>query len=155
MPNTTNCTMSQSTERTSKVASDGIMCLAFEVGWSRIPDGIRCSDDLRNIWEGIRSLVSTLEVIHIFSNYVLIEDLSTTCDEDSNTTGDEDSNNTCDEDSNTTCDKDSNTTCEEDWFGAEEDESEGGWRSRSGHQSVPTKDAYELNETKGHTGNKL
>ena len=32
-------------ERTSKVASDRIMCLAFEV--CRGPDGIRCSDDLR------------------------------------------------------------------------------------------------------------
>ena len=29
--------------------------LAFEVCWSRGPDGIRCSDDLRNILEGIRS----------------------------------------------------------------------------------------------------
>ena len=45
--NATNGTRSKSTERTSKVASDGIMCLAFEV--CRGPDGIRCSDDLRNI----------------------------------------------------------------------------------------------------------
>ena len=55
-------------------------------------------------------------------------------------------NITCDEDSNTTCDEDSNTTCEEDLFGAGEDDSEGGWRGRSGHHSVPTKDACVLNE---------
>ena len=28
---------------------DGFMFLAFEVCWSRGPDGIKCSDDLRNI----------------------------------------------------------------------------------------------------------
>ena len=44
---TTNGTRSKSTERTSKVASGGIMCLAFEVCIG--PDVIRCSDDLRNI----------------------------------------------------------------------------------------------------------
>ena len=36
-------------ERTLKVVSDGIMFLTFEVCWSEGPDGIRCSDDLRNI----------------------------------------------------------------------------------------------------------
>ena len=43
----TNGDKSKSTERTSKVASDVIMFLEFEVCWSRAPDGIRCSDDLR------------------------------------------------------------------------------------------------------------
>ena len=65
---------------------------------------------------------------------------------DSNTTCDEDSNTTCDEDFNTTCDEDSNTTCEEDWFGAGENNSEGGWRGRSGHNYVPSKDTCVLNE---------
>ena len=64
--NTTNGTRSKSTERTAKVASNGIICLAFEVCWSRGPDGIRCSDDLGNIWEDIRSLVSTLRVDRFF-----------------------------------------------------------------------------------------
>ena len=74
-------------------------------------------------------------------------DSNTTCDEDSNTTCDEDSNTTCDEDSITTCDEDSNTTCEEDLFGAGEDDSEGEWRGRSGHNYVPTKDVCVLNES--------
>ena len=54
--------------------------------------------------------------------------------------------------SNTTCDEDSNTTCEEDCFGGGDDDSEGGWRDRSGHHSVPTKDACvlkEVNDTQG------
>ena len=45
--NTTNGTRSNSTERTSRVASNGIIFLAFELCWSRGPDGIRCFDDLR------------------------------------------------------------------------------------------------------------
>ena len=44
--NTTNGTGSKSTERTLKVGSNGIIFLAFEVRWSRGPDGIRCSDNL-------------------------------------------------------------------------------------------------------------
>ena len=40
------------------------MCLAVEM--CRGPDGIRCSDNLRNIWEGIRSSVSTLAVDILF-----------------------------------------------------------------------------------------
>ena len=47
--NTTNGTMSKSTEMTLQEASDGFMFLAFEVCWSRGLDGIKCSDDLRNI----------------------------------------------------------------------------------------------------------
>ena len=39
--NTTKGTRSKSTKRTSKVASDGFMFWAFEVCWSRGPDGIR------------------------------------------------------------------------------------------------------------------
>ena len=81
------------------------------------------------------------------SNTTCDEDTNTTCDEDSNTTCDEDSNTTCDEDSNTTCGDDSNTTCEEDWFGTEEDESEGEWRGRCGHNSVPTKVWLLISET--------
>ena len=42
------------------VASDGFMLLAFEVCWSRGPDGIRYSDDLRNIREGITGVLSVL-----------------------------------------------------------------------------------------------
>ena len=47
--NTTNSTRSKSMERTLKVASDRFMFLAFEVCWSRGPDGIKCIYDLRNI----------------------------------------------------------------------------------------------------------
>ena len=42
------------------VASDGFMFLAFEVCWSRGPDGMRYSDDLRNIREGITGVWSLL-----------------------------------------------------------------------------------------------
>ena len=58
--NTTNGTRSKSTKRTSKVASNGFMFLAFEVCWSRGPDGIRYSDGLRSIWEGITWVWSVL-----------------------------------------------------------------------------------------------
>ena len=58
--NTTNGTRSKSTKRTSNVASDGFMFLAFEVCWSRGPDGIRYSDDMRNIWEGITGVWTVL-----------------------------------------------------------------------------------------------
>ena len=36
-----------SSEKTLKVTSDRFMFLAFDVCWSRGPDGLGCSDDLR------------------------------------------------------------------------------------------------------------
>ena len=54
---------------------DRFMLLAFEVCWSRGPDGISCYDDPRNILEGIRSLVSTLAVdISAIARTIAIEE---------------------------------------------------------------------------------
>ena len=62
-----------STKRTSKMASDGFMFLAFEVCWSRGPDGIRYSDDLRNFGKGITCIWSVIWQWMLFPNDVLIK----------------------------------------------------------------------------------
>ena len=65
---------SKLTERTLKVTSDGlIFFLAFEVCWSREPDGTWCSDDLRNIRKGITCIWSVIWQWMLFSNDVLIK----------------------------------------------------------------------------------